>query len=235
MKVVLTRERGRNDELVAWLPEGCDVFEVPLTETHYVSDDVYAQRLDEAARAGAFSSLVLTSAKSAPLVEAALQRCVRDVEVYSVGPATTRSLGELGVVVSAQSLSGARELANQVRFGPVLIVGAATMRPELAQDLRSRALEVCVVAGYETRAIELDEDAARSLREADVVAIGAPSAWRVARAHVGEPTWVVVPGATTARVVELDHARVIEGWGPSWRVRLAELELADARTEWREQ
>ncbi|HEY5120293.1 MAG TPA: hypothetical protein VII84_01835, partial [Acidimicrobiales bacterium] len=47
----------------------------------------------------------------------------------------------------------------------------------------------------------------------DVVFIGAPSAWRVARALVSSHVWVLVPGRTTLDVVKEDHERVLVGWG----------------------
>jgi hypothetical protein len=64
---------------------------------------------------------------------------------------------------------------------------------------------------------------AQRVRDADVVFIGAPSAWSVARELVADATWVVVPGSSTAADVRRDHDRVIEGWGADLRTRLAEL------------
>ncbi len=71
--------------------------------------------------------------------------------------------------------------------------------------------------------MKLDPAEIESLRDADVVFIGAPSAWAVAREFVRTAAWVVVPGASTGAVVRDDHPRVLEGWGPDLRTRLAEL------------
>jgi len=61
------------------------------------------------------------------------------------------------------------------------------------------------------------------VRDADVLFIGAPSAWAVARDFVANDTWVVIPGASTGAVVREDHRRVIDGWGPHLATRLADL------------
>ncbi len=61
------------------------------------------------------------------------------------------------------------------------------------------------------------------LRAAQVVFIGAPSAWRAARDFVDEGAWVVVPGRRTAEVVVQDHARVIEGWNDGLAAQLSAL------------
>jgi uroporphyrinogen-III synthase len=95
------------------------------------------------------------------------------------------------------------------------------MRDELVVALRGRGLDVSVVACYETQPI-VPSDADRALlAAADVVFIGAPSAWSVARRFVAPDAWIVVPGATTGAVVAAQHERVLEGWGPSLRQRLA--------------
>lgn len=220
MRVVLTREEGRNAELTAWLPDGCEVVEVPLTETHYLERTEVGRRLDAAATEEHWASLIITSARAVRYVDLALAHCTGAVEVFSVGPKTTRALEAAGVAVRVQSVGGAIDLSRQIRHGPVALVGAATMRPELADDLRTRGLVVATIACYETRPIVPDEIGRAALGAADVVFIGAPSAWASAKGVVPEAAWVVVPGASTARSVRADHARVLEGWGPSLRTRL---------------
>jgi predicted phosphodiesterase len=68
------------------------------------------------------------------------------------------------------------------------------------------------IAAYDTVALELDDVATAQLRDCDVVFIGAPSAWHVAREWVRENALVIVPGSTTAEVVSRDHARLVVGW-----------------------
>lgn len=220
MRVVLTREAGRNTEMTSWLPEGAEVVEVPLTETFYLDRTEVERRLDAVATEVRWASLVITSARASRYVDLALARCASGVEVFSVGPKTTRALTSSGATVRAQSVGGAVDLSRQIRRGPVALVGAATMRPELADDLRTRGFVVATIACYETRPVVPDAVGRAALAGADVVFIGAPSAWSGAKDLVPDAAWVVVPGASTARTVRVDHARVLEGWGPSLRTRL---------------
>ncbi|MFZ1063628.1 MAG: uroporphyrinogen-III synthase [Acidimicrobiales bacterium] len=225
MKIVLTREAGHNGELRALTPPSAIVEEVPLTTTKYRErGDVEAQ-LEASAYYRAFWSLVVTSARSGDYVESAMRALRRGAAVYSVGPATTRLLVSHDIVVSAESATTALDLAPLVRRGPVLELGAAAAREDLSRALRERGLIVEHVACYETVAMELSTAQRETLALADVVFIGAPSAWSVAKDFVAPSSWVVVPGVTTGDVVREVHARVLEGWDPSLRDTLAGLEL----------
>ena len=220
MKVVLTRESGKNHSLVEWFPEGASVAEVPLTRTrYYVAQEVKAS-LERSDAYGAFHSLVVTSERSAPYVHDAVTASAPDVEIFSVGPVTTASLEGSGFTIRRQGDGGSISLAAHIRRGPVLLLGASEMRRDLADDLRERGLDVTMVSCYETVAVELTDVERALLRDADVVFIGAPSAWDVAREHVDARAWIVVPGATTGAVVAAEHERVLEGWGPHLRERL---------------
>ena len=86
-----------------------------------------------------------------------------------------------------------------------------------------RGIEVEHLACYETVPANLTSNDETSLRDADVAFIGAPSAWRVAAAFIEPACWVVVPGPSTADVVALEHARVIEGWSAEIAKRLVAL------------
>ena len=225
MNVVLTREAGKNDPLLAWLPPEATVTEVPLTTTTYLDLDAVRAALDESPGHGKYQSLVVTSERSADYVEIALRASAPDVEIFSVGPTTTTALESRHVKVFAQGDGSADSLAPRIARGPVLLLGATSMREELGAALRARGLEVVAIACYETVGMPLDQSDQETLRHADVLFIGAPSAWAVARENVGPDTWVVVPGASTGAVVRVEHPRVIEGWGPHLRTRLAELTI----------
>ena len=223
MRVVLTRERGLNDVLVEWLPADAIVSEVPLTTTHYFDGDEVQRVLRASEFFGAYRALVVTSARTALYVALARMALKEGGSVVSVGPATARALESDDVEVDVVGDGGAEDLAPQIAEGPVLMLGAASMRPELATALQARGISVTTLACYETVAAVLSDDDVKKLREGDVVFIGAPSAWLLAKAFVGANSWVVVPGATTATVVREDHVRVIEGWGPSLREDLRAL------------
>lgn len=224
MKIVLTREEGMNDSLHAWLPTDATVSVVPLTTTRYLDVDAVEATLAGAALYGSFRSVVVTSARSCVYVALAMEASLDEVEIFSVGDTTTAALRELGLGVRAQADGPAVSLATMIEHDPVLIIGAREMRGELTAELRSRQCAVTVLACYETLSLELTEEQRTTLGDADVVLIGAPSAWRVAQSSVVRDTWVVVPGASTGEVVRTAHERVLEGWGPTLRTRLLELE-----------
>jgi uroporphyrinogen-III synthase len=223
MNIVVTREAGRNDALREWLPAGATVEEVPLTRTHYFDPDEVRRELEASRAYATFATVVVTSERGARYVDLALAACSPDPEIFSVGPVTTAALVDRGVIVARESDATAVTLAASITRGPVLLLGAASMRPELVSALRAKGLEVVTAVCYETIGVALSVSDAQRVRDADVVFIGAPSAWSVAREFVASSTWVVVPGATTAAEVRADHPRVIEGWGPELREQLAEL------------
>ena len=220
MNIVLTREHGRNDNLRAWLPADAVVREVPATETNYFDETVVRASCAALPASVCFETLVVTSARAARYVAAVHERLCDDHECFSVGASTTTALAQCGVRAGVQSSGPALDLARQVARGPVLLLGAASSRDELGAVLRDRGLTVESVACYETRPVDLDDDARRALGDADVVFVGAPSAWRVVAPLVDARAWVVVPGPTTADSVRHDHERVLEGWGPSVLARL---------------
>jgi uroporphyrinogen-III synthase len=212
-----------NEGLKAWSPTGATVEEVPLTTTTFFDDDDVRAALDGSSLSGKFRALVVTSERGAKYVELALRAAAPDVEVFSVGPSTSEKLTSYGVHVRAQGEGTAETLARHIARGPVLMLGAKVMRDELATALRAKGLEVESIACYETVGLSLTSSDAQTVRDADVLFIGAPSAWAVARDFVSDDTWVVVPGTSTGAVVRTDHDRVIEGWGPHLATRLAEL------------
>jgi uroporphyrinogen-III synthase len=223
MKVVVTRERGSNDSLVEWLPDNAIVKEVPLTTTRFFDADEVLTTLRASEFFGAYRALVVTSARTALYVSLARVALGERATVVSVGSATARALESEDVEVDVVGDAGAEDLASQIGQGPVLLLGAASMRPELASALQTRGLSVTTLACYETVPAVLSDDDTKELREGNVVFIGAPSAWLVAKAFVASDAWVVVPGATTGDVVRRDHARIIEGWGASLREHLRTL------------
>lgn len=223
MRIVLTREEGMNESIVQWLPSDATISTVPLTTTKFFDVDEVAVALAASPFYGSFRSVVVTSARSCVYVALALEASLDDAEIYSVGPTTTAALHEFGVHVSAQAHGAAATLANDIERGPVLLIGAAAMRDELPVVLRAKSLGVTVLACYETLALDVSHEQRSTLGSADVVLIGAPSAWRVAQASIGPNTWVVVPGASTGDVVRSSHERVLEGWGPALRTQLADL------------
>ncbi len=230
MRVVLTREEGHNDALRARLPRGAEAIEVPLTRT--VSRD-HAAVAEEATRdpRAPFASLVVTSARGAPYVDDVVASLRPGWRTYAVGPATAHALDGLGWGASVVGREGAGALGRAVSEGPVLVLAAATTRPELVAELERRGLAAATVACYATEPLVPDEAGRRALRSADVVVIGAPSAWAVARPLVAATAWVLVPGATTGAEVRRSHERVLEGWDGDLAGRLEALEHGGIRDQ----
>jgi uroporphyrinogen-III synthase len=226
VNVVVTREAGMNGSLIEMLPPAAIVDEVPLTRTEYFDPDDVRRELAASSAYGTFVALVVTSERSVRYVDIAFAASSPDVEIYSVGPSTTDALVAHDIDVTRESDGTAATLTNHLDAGPVLLLGARSMRTELASALRAKGLEVVAVACYETVGLDVSPGDAQRVRHADVLFIGAPSAWSVARELVAAATWVVVPGASTASDVRRDHDRVIEGWGPDLRTRLVDLSNA---------
>jgi uroporphyrinogen-III synthase len=225
VNVVVTREAGYNNVIRAWLPMGTVVEEVPLTTTAYADIDDVRAAIEESPRVGTFRTLVVTSERTARYVDLVLATSANDVEVFCVGPSTAAALRSGGVRISVTGESTGEDLARQVSNGPVLILGAKTSRGEMRSSLLAKGLEVLSVSCYETIPLTLEATDVTKVQSADVLFIGAPSAWAAVREFVGAGTWVVVPGATTAAIVHQSHARVLQGWGPALATRLLELSL----------
>jgi uroporphyrinogen-III synthase len=223
VRVVVTRERGHNAELISWLPVGSVISEVPLTTTRYFESNGVHDALRASANYGQFRALVVTSARSALYVALAREALALGARVLTVGTATARALEDEDVAVDVTGDGGAGDLADEISAGPILLLGAASMRGELRDALVARGIEVEHLGCYETVPADVTPSAERDLREADVAFIGAPSAWRVAAAYIDPACWVVVPGASTASVVAPDHVRVIGGWTQEIARRLASL------------
>jgi uroporphyrinogen-III synthase len=98
------------------------------------------------------------------------------------------------------------------------------MCDELTHVLQERGVVVAHVACYETLSVEPTSAQRETLANADVVFIGAPSAWAVAKDFVSPSAWVIVPGTTTGEVVRASHEQVFEGWNQATCDMLASLE-----------
>ena len=212
MKIVLTREAGKNDELRRLLPSHHAIADVPLTATEFFSIHDVETQLRSSKFFGRFESLVATSARVDRYVGLVDEAMASHFEVFTVGRTSEQVLAQHGLVVTHRSDGGAEELNHYITHNPVLLLGAQEMREELTIALRKRGLEVEHIKCYRTLPVQPTAEQQGLLLAADVIASGAPSTWTVAKPFVNESTWVVVPGATTATVVAESHPRVVVGW-----------------------
>ena len=221
MLVALTRERGHNDELRQWLGERAEAVEIPLTVTKYRPLREVEEEIVALEGCGMFRSLVVTSARCEDYLSTARRALSADSDVFSVGPATSAALQRMGLAAKVEGSGSSLDLCDDIVRGPVLVLAAEKGRRELSDALSQRSLDVSRVECYRTREIELSHDEAQQLSLAQVVFIGAPSAWRVASTYVTPDAWVLVPGHTSLEAVRRDHARVLVGWGEdfndAWR------------------
>ncbi len=213
LTVVLTREPPRNDVVRERIVDIARVREVPLTTTTYVTGDAIERAMASAAVGGEFATIVATSARAATFVSAAARYAVADYDLGAVGATTAAALRAEGVARERRILvpehPSGRDLGLMLDRGPVLILGAAEMREELATTLTERSLVSHHVACYRTSPAQLTRRQRHYLHAGDIVVIAAPSAWRVASREVRADAVVVAIGGTTAHEVESSHTHIV--------------------------
>jgi len=220
MRVVFTREAGKNGELRSLVPDDADVAEVPLTTTEYLSLHTVTASLQRLRHYGRYESFVVTSARVDRYVDVARRALADRADVFAVGPATELVLHRYDLAVTKRSDAGAEALAPFITRSPVLLLGATTMRDELSTALRQAKRKVDEVACYRTVPLTPSATDRATLAAADVVFIGAPSTWTVAAPFVAAGATVVVPGETTAEIVRQTHRNVVVGWDERARRQL---------------
>jgi len=217
IQVVLTREGGRNALLQAWVPNGAAVSDVPLTTTVWSTPTEVTDQLAALASPERYATLVVTSARVDKYLELVRPVLGDPVVTGAVGSASAAVLASHGFTVNLRSNEGAAALAPSIDRGPVLLLGALEMLSELPTALRNRGLRVDLVHCYVTVAKSLTASERATLSAADVLFIGAPSAWAVVAPFVNPATLVVVPGRLTAEAVQASHQRVHVGWDDAVR------------------
>ena len=197
--VVVTRARdqsaGINSQLAAL---GAEVVELPLIRVQPRLDAPEVREMVTALHT--YALVVLTSANGVARLFEAIFRHGRDARalaqatVAAVGPATAQALRDRGIEADlvaeravAEGLADALEKVD-VAGRPVLLAGAAGMRPVLAERLGARGAEVDSVVLYETVPEEVDPEALAAAREADYLTVASASAARkLARALGAAP------------------------------------------------
>ncbi len=207
--VVLTREAGRNEELLHALVGEARVLEIPATRTIERAPSEVASAIALACQDGAVRTVAVTSARAAAAAALALSTLPAHTAVVAIGEATADALRRVTNREPLVGTGGAELLAELIEEGPVLVLGAREMRPELFEALARRDLETRHVAVYETRSLHFDEAQSSALRHADAIVVHAPSAWHALSAHVATTTTIVAVGETTAGEVRATHHNVV--------------------------
>lgn len=223
MRVVLTREAGLNEAQRSLVPPSATIYEVPLTTTHYYEASDVVRALAEVSE---IAAVVVTSARAAKYAVVAHNQ-VPKAAVWSVGESTAEALSRVGVHPKVVGVQGVEELVASIDKGPVLFLGAKESRPEGVASLQARGIPCVSIPCYETLPLALNLGDQELLKRADVVFIGAPSAWSVAKSHVAPEALVVTSGETTAQEVRLTHENVLIGWNEESKRRLLEMAKSD--------
>jgi uroporphyrinogen-III synthase len=159
-KILITRARHQAQSLAAALEEkGAAVVAIPAIEI--IPPDSY-QALDAALWAARkYHWLVVTSANGAEVLGQRLSilniptAALDHLKIAAIGPATARSLGELGLRVDEvpkQSIAESlvESLRPQVKRKNVLLIRAKVARDVLPEELRKAGATVDVVDAYQT-------------------------------------------------------------------------------------
>jgi uroporphyrinogen-III synthase len=180
MRVALTRPAGANLEWTSLLQlAGHDVIELPLTTVTIVDDlSVDWSVLDDPSVTVFFTSAngVRSLAELAPDV---LQRLAASSHVVAVGQVTAQALQLRGVDdVWVPSRANAATLVEELPYptGHAVLVGAVSMRPELADGLSNRGWTVAHAPVYETVSCVWTPQQLDQAMTADVISVAAPSA-----------------------------------------------------------
>ena len=150
-------------------------------------------------------------------------------KVAAIASGTAGALDEMGYSVDlipevASSVGLLDAFAATEFAGRVIIAQAEVGRPELAEGLRERGVEVEVVAAYRNVMPELEPAAASAAVEADVVVLASPSAVTRYVEYVGlAPRQAVCIGSVTSAEAEAAGFHVAVADSPTTEAIVAEL------------
>lgn len=150
-------------------------------------------------------------------------------KVAAIASGTAGALNEMGYTVDlvpevASSVGLLDAFAATEFAGRVIIAQAEVGRPELADGLRERGVEVQVVAAYRNVMPEASPAVMAAALEADVVVFASPSAVTRYAEHVGHaPEGAVCIGSVTSAEAEAAGFHVAVADSPTTEAIVAEL------------
>lgn len=228
VRVLLTRPRGRNEELAFLLEdEGAEVSALPVLELLPPTDPrPLAAAAEHVSRYRwvIFASSSAVEAFGEALREAGTRGAFARARIASVGPKTSRALRHLGVdvTIEAQDSRGPGlflALKEDLHPGDELLLPAAEEgRTELRDALVEAGFSVTLVAAYRTDSTALATEVKESLRQSPprVVVIASPRTAEVFfdeladAAEAVSGARVVAIGPTTAGALEAMGRRAAE-------------------------
>lgn len=213
MKVVLTREKGKNDKLMRQLEN-----KIKLKESHITLEELPAIEHGDGPdsselipflqrqRYSAFTCdyVVITSPEAAQVFSNAYELSERPYigQVVAVGTATRKVLEKLDIQVSfvpskATAATLAKELPPVTADSPTRVLYPASLQAKktLEDGLRERGFEVTRLNTYNTVPSIFTSGQLASAKSASVVCFGSPSAVYSFVENVGEEDATRIPAA----------------------------------------
>lgn len=203
LRVVVTRARPQAAGLITEIERlGGVAISLPLLKI-VDAEDEGAALVDSLARLGADDWLVVLSPNGARRVVAVTSQPAGS-RLAAIASGTAAVFEHAGWTVDlvpnvASSVGLLEAFSDQQIDGRVLIAQAEVGRNELADGLRSRGVEVEVVAAYRNVMPSIDGDVAMAAADSDVIVFASPSAVERYSANVGSiPNAAVCIGSVTA-------------------------------------
>lgn len=213
--VVLTRERGKNDEVKRLLEDkGVHCLEIPMVETEQGPD---FDQLPHLLRSELFDWVCITSPEAASVfVQGWKDAGKPHVNVAVVGKGTGKILKATNEPMIQPKFTPS--VANAEHFGPelpkipggnnrVLYPSSAKASTLLQEGLEQRDFRVLRLNTYNTVTVKhVKAETLDQARRAKVVAIASPSALKAWVQHIGQPVTsqmtIAAIGSTSARAAE---------------------------------
>lgn len=229
--VYLTREAGKNAKLEKLLSErGIPCAELPCIAFQQLPG---SNELPPLLAGGSLTWVVVTSPEAANVLAGAWESAGRPtLRVASVGVATAKALGSLGITSSftpstATGKSLAAELPYEGDRPSVLYPCSALAADTVAEALSERGFDVTRLETYTTVPAEWAPEQEALARSAAVVSFASPSAARVWYERVGPTAVAACIGETSAEQVR-HRARLVRESAPDGRATAAGVGMAGA-------
>lgn len=219
LKIILTREKGKNDKLRRCLENNLvdqtiDIEEIPCIEHTEGPDSHKLIPFLQRQKYSSFTSdyVVITSPEAAHIFSKAYQlsNCPYIGEVAAVGKATCQTLEDLGIKVSfipskATAKTLVKELPSITSDSPTRVFYPASLQAQntLQDGLSARGFEVTRLNTYDTIPSVFTDEQVLLASSATVVCFGSPSAVKAFVKNLGKEKATKIPavciGETSAK------------------------------------
>ncbi len=205
--LLLTRPRGASDRFAAQitpvLPSWVEVVISPLLEIRALPHAIDLAR---------YRAVIFTSAQAIPLVPPGAGRTA-----FCVGQETTRRAAEAGwdaQCAGATADALVAQISGSNPIGPILHIGGAHRRGDIAARLTVHGIETQEVSVYDQVAIPLSDQAQTALaaQKPVIAPLFSPRTARLFRGNLTEVAQVHIVAMSEAIASELDQMSVRHIW-----------------------